>query len=134
MKLSANPVEQWAVRIMCALALLFVGFAHQFPAFAKDSLSPAALAEYVLPDGTLPTLCVTVDGTSKEHGKVGHLNPCEACRINASVLLPQPADATGVRIGFIVLVELSRRGELLHRQLYPPNTRPRAPPSDPVSA
>ncbi|MBY5529328.1 hypothetical protein [Rhizobium leguminosarum] len=135
MKLRADQIDQLAVRIICALALLFVGFAHQVPAFAKDSLSPAALAQYVLPDGTLPTLCITVvDNNGKEHGKVGHLNPCEACRISASVLLPQPADATGVRMSFGVTIDLPRRVEILHRQLYPPNTGPRAPPADPILA
>jgi len=135
LKLQTNQVEQWAVRIMCALALLFVGFAHQVPAFAKGNLTPAALAQYVLPDGTLPTLCITViDSSGKEHGKVGHLNPCEACRIGASVLLPQPSDAAGVRMGFSVAAELPHRVEIIHRQLYPPNTGPRAPPTDPILA
>ncbi|MBY5357670.1 hypothetical protein HFO94_29850 [Rhizobium leguminosarum] len=135
LKLRANQIDQWAVRVVCALALLFVGFAHQVPAFAKDSFSPVALAQYVLPDGTLPTLCITVvDDSGKEHGKIGHLSPCEACRIGATILLPQPGDETGMRIGFTVATELPRRVEILHRQLYPPNTGPRAPPTDPILA
>jgi hypothetical protein len=130
-----DRIEQLMVRILCAIALVFVGLAHQAPALAEDSLSPAALAQYVLPDGTLPTLCVTVvDDHGKEHGKIAHLNPCEACRITASVLLPQPADVTGARIGFVFATELPRRTEAFHRQLFPPNTGPRAPPVDPIPA
>jgi hypothetical protein len=130
-----DRIEQWLVRILCAIALVFVGLAHQVPAAAEDALSPAALAQYVLPDGTLPTLCVTVvDDHGKEHGKIAHLNPCEACRIGASVVLPQPADITGARIGFTFKVELPRRVEAFHRQLFPPNTGPRAPPANPILA
>jgi hypothetical protein len=130
-----NQIEQWAVRIVCALALVFVGFAHQVPALADDDLGPVALARYVLPDGTVPTLCVTVtDDTGKEHGKIAHLHGCEACRISASVLLPTPADAVGAHVGFVAAAELPRRAEAFHRQLFPPNTGPRAPPSDPIPA
>ncbi|MBB3655662.1 hypothetical protein FHX15_000861 [Rhizobium sp. BK650] len=129
-----DMIEQWLVRILCTVALVFVGLAHQVPA-AQNDLSPAALAQYVLPDGTLPMLCVTVtDDSGKEHGKIAHLNPCEACRIGAAVVLPQPADVTGARIGFAVAVVLPRRAEAFHRQLFPPNTGPRAPPATPSLA
>jgi hypothetical protein len=130
-----DRIEQWLVRILCTIALVFVGLVHQVPAAAEDALSPAALAHYVRPAGTLPTLCVTVvDDHGKEHGKIAHLNPCEACRIGASVVLPQPADITGARIGFTFKVELPRRVEAFHRQLFPPNTGPRAPPANPILA
>ncbi|MFJ6324672.1 MULTISPECIES: hypothetical protein [unclassified Rhizobium] len=128
-----KQIEQWVVRTLCALSLLLVGFAHQVPALPAKQLSPAELAQYILPDGTLPTLCVTViDGAGQEHGKVGHLTGCEACRISASVVLPVPADVVGAPIGFAFTVELPRRAEAIHRQLYPPNTGPRAPPADPI--
>lgn len=127
-------IEQWMVRIVCALALVFVGLAHQVPAVAGDALDPVALAQYVLPDGTLPSICVTItDDSGKEHGKIGHLTSCEACRIGDSVVLPVPGDVVGAPVGFVVAVELLRRIEGFHRQLYPPNRGPRAPPSDPVS-
>ncbi|NLS01550.1 hypothetical protein HGP17_32350 [Rhizobium sp. P38BS-XIX] len=130
-----NQIGQWAVRILCAIALVFVGYAHQVPALAASELSPAELAQYVLPDGTLPTLCVTVDdGSGKEHGKIAHLNGCEACRISASVVLPTPADVVGARVGFVTTVELPLRAEVFYRQLFPPNTGPRAPPSNPILA
>ncbi len=134
LKRRMNQIEQWTVRTLCALALLFVGFAHQVPAVAGDDLGPAQLANYVLPDGTLPTLCVTVtDDSGKAHGKIAHLHGCEACRISASVVLPPP-DVAGRHVGFVMAVEMPRRSEAFHRQLFPPNTGPRAPPSNPIPA
>ncbi|MBY4609998.1 hypothetical protein K6M90_20350 [Rhizobium sp. 9T] len=136
----AKHIEQWALRILCAVALVFVGFAHQTPASAAGTFDPAELAQYILPDGSLPTLCVTVtdeSGTDKsgtgKHDKT-HSHGCEACRIGAATLLPAPADVAGAPIGFAVAVELPIRAEAFHRQLFPPNTGPRAPPSDPIPA
>ncbi|TLX13375.1 hypothetical protein [Rhizobium sp. MHM7A] len=127
-------IEEWALRILCALTLVLVGFAHQPPAAAGD-LGPAGLAQYVLPDGTLPTLCVTVNDTSDQgrQDKI-HSHGCEACRISASALMPAPADAAGAPIVFAAAVELPRRAESFRRRPFPPNTRPRAPPSDPILA
>ncbi|MGZ2482309.1 hypothetical protein ACVITL_000832 [Rhizobium pisi] len=131
----ARQIEQWALRILCAVALVFVGVAHQVPAAAAGDLGPAELAQYVLPDGTLPTLCVTVTDKSDQgqHDKA-HSHGCDACRISASTLLPTPTDVAGAPIPFAVTVELPIRAEAFHRQLFPPNTGPRAPPSDPIPA
>ncbi|RUM22322.1 hypothetical protein EFQ99_24725 [Rhizobium vallis] len=131
MQTRLDMIEKWLVRIVCALALVFVGFAHQVPAIAAEPVNPA---EYVLPDGTLPTLCVTVaddEGKTSTDHKL-HNHGCEACRISASVLLPSPADIAGITVAFSVRVELPFRVEALHRQIYPPNTGPRAPPSNPI--
>lgn len=135
LKRRLNQIEHSAVRLLCALTLVFVGLAHEFPSRVDSELTATALAHYVLPDGTLPTICVTVvDESRKEHGKIAHLHECEACQINASVTLPAPADAIGAPIGFAVAVELPRRAEAFHRQLFPPNTGPRAPPSNSILA
>lgn len=129
----ARQIEQWALRILCAAALVFVAFAHQAPVAAASDAGPAELAQYVLPDGTLPTLCVTATDQSDQgqHDKT-HSHGCEACRIGASTLLPAPMDVAGAPIGFAVAVELPTRAKVFHRQLFPPNTGPRAPPSDPI--
>lgn len=131
----ATQIEQWALRVLCAVALVFVGFAHQVPTAAASDLGPAELVQYVLPDGTLPTLCVTITDKSDQgqHDKT-HSHGCEACRISASTLLPAPTDVAGAPIPFAVTVELPIRAETFHRQLFPPNTGPRAPPSDPIPA
>ncbi|AVA25534.1 MULTISPECIES: hypothetical protein [unclassified Rhizobium] len=119
---------QWMVRIMCALALVLVGFAHQPPISDADELTPAKLVQYRLPDGTLPILCVTYKGTDgKEHSKT-HAPGCEACRIATAVLLPAPPTDVCERLASSDQDVLAPRAEAFHRQLYPPNTGPRAPP------
>ncbi|WP_394691829.1 hypothetical protein [Hoeflea sp.] len=77
------------VRIICALALLMVAFAHQPPAVSVKLPAYAGVdfAEYILPDGTLPDLCLTGEDHGSHHGKSNH---CEACRISASADLPLP--------------------------------------------
>ncbi|ANM09356.1 MULTISPECIES: DUF2946 family protein [unclassified Rhizobium] len=131
----ARQIEQWALRILCAAALVFVAFAHQAPVATASESGPADLAQYVLPDGTLPSLCVTVSDTSDQgqHDKT-HSHGCEACRIGASILLPAPADVAGAPIPFAVAVERPIRPESFPRRLFPPNSGPRAPPSDPILA
>jgi hypothetical protein len=136
MRNSVTRFEAWLVRSLCAIALVFIGFAHQAPAVAFDPTDPAQFAQFVLPDGTLPTLCVTVtdaDGKTNTDHKF-HNQGCEACRIGASVLLPAPSDIAGFTVAFGLKNERPRRVIEFHRQLYPPNTGPRAPPSDPTIA
>ena len=127
-------IVQWLVRFTCAIALLFVGFAHQTPALADDDFHPADFAEYVLPDGTLPVFCIS----DKTHGvhkhDKAHLPGCEACRIGTSILLPAPVDQAGEHLRFEPAAVVAIRAEAVQRQLFPPNTGPRAPPSDPFIA
>lgn len=125
-------IETWIVQTLCVLALLFLGLSHQPPALASDA--NAAFAEYMLPDGTFPTLCITsmgVDGKGSPGHKI-HSQGCEACRINAAVILPQPADTGGISVAFAARIDLPLRVEAIHRQIYSPNTGPRAPPLDPM--
>lgn len=76
--------------LLCALSLLLVAFAH------KPVLAPAAasgyvgvgIADYMLPDGTLPDLCLG----GEEDGHHSGPTHCEACRIFASVDVPAPID------------------------------------------
>ena len=124
-----SGTTQWLLRILCAFALLSVGFAHQPAVSSADELTPTALAQYRLPDGSLPVLCVsekTADG--KEHGKA-HVPNCEACRISAAALLPLPPTDICEHLAFASQDDLpAPKTEAFHRQLYPPNTGPRAPP------
>ncbi|MFS8113435.1 hypothetical protein QD460_17065 [Rhizobium jaguaris] len=117
------------VRIICALALMFVSFAHQPPIAKADELTPIELAQYQLPDGTRPVLCLTDKGTDdKEHAKT-HAPGCEACRIAAAALLPAPPTDVCEHLALIGQDVLAPKTEAFHRQLYPPNTGPRAPPT-----
>jgi len=120
---------QWLVRILCAVALLSVGFAHRPAASSTAEPSPVELAQYRLPDGTLPILCVTEktpDG--KEHSKA-YMPGCEACRISAAALLPTPPTDICEHLAFVREDVVVPRNEAFRRQLYPPNSGPRAPPA-----
>jgi hypothetical protein len=85
--------QQWrkTVRVLSALALLFLSFAHQ-PAFARQ-ITPAMAAGYLLPDGTIGDICFGLDGIEgKSHGSSHEaLAPvCDYCRLAGSIVLPSP--------------------------------------------
>lgn len=124
----ATRLAIW-VRMACALAVLAVGLAHKPPVAEAHGLSPAELSRYVLPDGTLASLCLpSEDGKAKQtHHEMG--KGCEACRLGASVLLPAPADTTGRPMGRTLARLLPPRIEAFYRQLFPPNASPRGPPA-----
>jgi hypothetical protein len=125
--------EQWAVRVLCAIALVVLGLSHQPPALAGPDFDPADYADYLLPDGSLPTLCVTLssnrsDKDGQHHHSERAKSDCEACRIGAVAMVP-PAPSHAERI--VLAQALAKRPilvQVISRQLYPPNTGPRAPP------
>ena len=120
---------QELMRILCALALMSVGFAHH-PAVSNAAELPLLeLAQYRLPDGSLPVMCTTEktpDG--KEHGKA-YMPGCEACRISAAALLPHPPAAVCDRLECARQDMIAPESARFRRQLYPPNSGPRAPPA-----
>jgi hypothetical protein len=78
-----------STRILCAMLLLLLGFAHQ-PVQAAAPLDSYSEA-YRLPDGTFADIC--------SEGDHGHRTPaakplCEVCLLSASVILPPPGDET----------------------------------------
>ena len=118
--------RQWAVRILCAIALLFVGFAHQPATLARSA--PVDLSAYALPDGTLPIFCLTdTDGSPK--GGHPHAQPCDACRIGASTLLPSPADTVGRPFETAAVVAGVPPAAIEPRRILSPNASPRGPPA-----
>lgn len=107
---------------------MLVGFSHQPVVAAADEISPIELAQYRLPDGSLPILCVTYkDADGKVHGKA-YTPGCEACRIASAAMLPIPPSEICERFDSARGEIVAARSEAYHRQLYPPNTGPRAPP------
>ena len=112
------------LRILCAVALLFVGFAHR-PASAHEPTA-LELAQYVLPDGTMADLCLN----DRVDGKARHVAPekCEACRIGAAVLMPEPADLDGAVLAFRRVAALPLIEEALRSRRDRPGAPPRAPP------
>lgn len=116
-----------AIRLIAALALLMIGFAHQ-PVVAN----PLALkfAAYTLPDGTLPFFCLNDDGSQpvKDSKGIVHDHSCDACRLSASVLMPTPPDLSGRSLDLAAIRPVVEQDFRLARTLHPPNSGPRAPP------
>lgn len=114
-----------ALRMLCMLAVVLLGFSHQ-PALAASALTPAEIAAHTLPDGTLPDLCAE----DMVHGKEKHAvtTQCEACRIGSAMLLPLPADLSGAPLR-VVLAAASPRADAPERKSrFEPGAPPRAPP------
>ncbi|OCJ09268.1 hypothetical protein A6U87_10545 [Rhizobium sp. AC44/96] len=139
--MGGNPVKarnativQWLVRMTCVIALLFVGFAHKAPGFGATTFAAAEFAEYVLPDGTLPILCLAEKAVDTQTHHKMHAPGCEACRIGASVLLPTPADIGNERLRLEGVVQAPYAAAAFERRLFAPSKGPRAPPHDSASA
>ncbi len=114
------------LRMACAIALLSVGFAHK--PLDVQALSQVELAAYTLPDGTVPDLCLPGDdGSGKLKHQMSH--DCEACRLSASVVIPQPPAVGGAVMASAQPLLPPVRAEAFRQRLYPPGSGPRAPPS-----
>jgi hypothetical protein len=114
------------VRLICVIALVMVGFAHKPAAAEPVSLRFAA---YILPDGTLPTLCVTDNGSPKsDPGGVLHDHGCDACRLSGAILMPEPPLLGAQAVAFSTVMRAVERVYRLKLALYPPSSGPRAPP------
>ncbi|UXN65644.1 hypothetical protein N8E89_08640 [Phyllobacterium sp. A18/5-2] len=115
-----------AVRMLCALALVFVAFAHQ-PIEAGTG-GQIDLAAYTLPDGTVPVLCLPGSGDKDLHTSSWHGTGCEACRLSGSFILPAPASTAGPKVQPARSLAIKREAILIARSLYPPSAPPQAPP------
>ncbi len=84
------------LRLVCAMAMLVLGFAHHAPSLDARGLSASELAQYVLPDGTLPDFCLSIqeDGS----GTTVKKSECVACRIGNGLVPPSRHDVDGERI------------------------------------
>ncbi|WP_348643460.1 hypothetical protein [Rhizobium lusitanum] len=119
---------QKLMRVLCAIALISVGFAHH-PTVSSAAELPLELSQYRLPDGSLPIICTTEKTSDgKQHGKA-HMPGCGACRISAATLLPAPPDDPFGHLAFVRQDVVAPVSETFRRELYPPNGGPRAPPA-----
>ncbi len=117
-----------AVRLIAVFALVFLTFAHK-PLIAK-TLTPAEIAAYQLPDGSIAEICFGMNGVDHQSGKGQSMAPvCEACRLSGSILLPVPPTES-VRAGAgewqlsPVLAENATPHQ--HLRLLPPSRGPPA--------
>jgi len=113
------------VRLLGALSLVFVAFAHQ-PLDVSGPGIPDASA-YALPDGSIPVICVTLPA-EKGDAQVAHGLPCGACLIAGSILIPTPAEIPGPSVEPGQIVAYATAGPLIVRSAFPPSAPPQAPP------
>src|ERR1039458_10301819 len=74
-----HRVARLAVLVLDVLASTTVGFAHRFGTIARS----AELAQFALPDGTLPIICG--QNSADDHGNSGEHAPCcDACCLTAA--------------------------------------------------
>ncbi len=135
MKRGQSQISSWVVRLVCALALTFGGIASgalpiDTQPVSADDQQTADLAAYILPDGTIPTLCVTVnDDSGEKHGTTGHLHGCDACEITlVAFLLPEPPAGPSHFARHAPDVSLAPSTPVFSTRAHPPNANPRAPP------
>lgn len=70
------------VAVLVALAMSLVGFAQALP---RGSLLD--LADYALPDGTLPTFCLALAEPDSQQSEIGAA-VCDTCLLGAGFQLP----------------------------------------------
>ena len=116
---------QITVRILCVIALVLGGVSHKLASFGP--VPDADLANYALPDGTLPVLCLSGQVSDPENS-AGLLETCEFCRIAAAVILPDnPSVPERIEFTTRVFAHLPKRVEL-RANLHDTPAVPRAPP------
>ncbi len=129
MKASATRLRvMLTVRLLCVLALMLVAFAHKPVDIA--SAEELLLAEYVLPDGSYPVLCIT-DHAVDKNDRSQHLhnsNICDACRISSAFLCPAPTASSGAAPIMALAHAVVPSQPVLRRDIYPPSAPPQAPP------
>ena len=113
------------VRLLGALSLILVAFAHQ-PLDLRGYSLPDASA-YAFPDGSIPVICVTLsDDRGGSH--VTHAMPCDACLVAGSILVPAPAEIPGPTLALAYSTAAAPTVPLIARAAFSPSAPPHAPP------
>ncbi|MHC5231491.1 hypothetical protein [Brucella sp. LJL56] len=118
-----------AIRILSVFALMFVAFAHK--PVDLNALDSYQLAQYKLPDGTYPVLCIgdhSSDPSQKDHDKHLSNTSCEACRISSAFLCPAPAGSSSAVPHIAMADGIVPPQPILRHSTYPPSAPPQAPP------
>ncbi|WP_139276006.1 hypothetical protein [Pararhizobium antarcticum] len=124
-------MRHWIAGMLCTLALLLSGIAHH----PLAGTMPADMAGYVLPDGSLPDLCLTGDpgdGAAADHVPSGNHHrggeDCGPCCLSVVATLPLPVMASAYRC----TPRPSGTGAPIYHSILPPVLEPglgaRAPP------
>ncbi len=115
-----------ALRFVCVIGLVLLAFAHRPVGFEWNEYQST---QYMLPDGSYPVLCLSDHQASENHDK-GHIHQtgCEACRISAAFLCPEPDSSSGFPLQSALASAVTPAQPVLRRNIYPPSAPPHAPP------
>ena len=115
------------VRLLVAIALALTAFAHRA---APVNAAPAAdFLAYVLPDGTLPVLCLTESGDENSDHHKGSA-ACEFCRIAGAIAFAVPPALHGAPIDAAKRVSpVALAGLVRGEPAFWPAAPPQGPPA-----
>ena len=85
MQILRNHHIRFSVAALYVLVTVLFGFAHR-PLSIADTGVPTDLAQYALPDGSIPTICVTDGAEGKSNPSKRAIIICDACLVSASSL------------------------------------------------
>ena len=111
-------------RLLLAVCLVLIGFAHQPPALAAQGDDSVELAAFALPDGSLPVICFGVDGG----GEAGSGLHCPACLVSKGFFLAAPAGGIFAAFRPARAERRATKPLFLVRAVWPPSAPPTAPP------
>lgn len=109
------------LRMLCAFALLSLGFAHKPPQVMAAAYATGSLQ---LPDGTYADMCIGDEAI--KHPLVRQF--CEVCLLASSALLPLPDDGAWLLSRFNSLENQLREPRNLPERRTTLRQRARAPP------
>ena len=123
----APPLTATAMRLALVAALVAAAFAHRPAGPAPAGMGALELARYVLPDGTLPALCLP----GRDRAAPGAV--CEFCLIAGGAMPPgrAPAPRAWAHDGATLSAAPARAGP----SIRPPRhgtASPRGPPARPA--
>lgn len=129
---NAKTKTAFLIRFLSVLALFFVAFAHKPIELRATESSDFLRAEFRLPDGTFPVICL--DSNRDVNGKPGegrhlHVADCDACRLSAKFICPAPSASSGPVLALGLAHGDLLPAPLMRRAVYPPAAPPRAPPA-----
>lgn len=119
------PVSRLFVRLLTVLSLALIAFGHQ--PLRLGEAGDVDLAAYVLPDGSLPALCLSGEGgTDGSTGAASSL--CSACLLTGSFHLCPPPAASLPDPGESHVLLAGLEAQVGVRPAFSPSAPPTAPP------
>lgn len=124
--------RRWNILVALALTLSLAlsAFAHRPMASAVGDLASnlsGDWAQYVLPDGSLPDLCVAAGGDGEGKSAAGSI--CEFCRLAAAIVLPQAPQISLLRMQGVDCSGPARTAEIASPWNFSPGAPPQGPPA-----